>query len=116
MGKSTRPTSQTNKATMASYEDVEAGHTSKRKRLSSDILDVLHSFFAVNESPTMDERNQLSGQTGVDQRAIQVWFQNRRAKLRRESTSPALFSEPQGIGRQRLNSSARAVVSVPVVS
>jgi hypothetical protein len=88
-----------NHPTMESFEDEDARSTLKRKRLSSDVVDVLTAFFTnVTETPSMNERADLALQTGVDQRSIQVWFQNRRAKLRRESGEPSLFSDCRGRG------------------
>ncbi|KAJ1970589.1 hypothetical protein H4R35_005775 [Dimargaris xerosporica] len=56
----------------------------KRKRLTPDKLSLLVSVFQNEQKPTADKRKQLSEQTGMTPREVQVWFQNRRAKWKRE--------------------------------
>ncbi|KAJ1985198.1 hypothetical protein H4R34_000157 [Dimargaris verticillata] len=56
----------------------------KRKRLTPDKLNLLVSVFQNEQKPTADKRKQLSEQTGMTPREVQVWFQNRRAKWKRE--------------------------------
>ncbi|KAJ1960578.1 hypothetical protein IWQ62_004177 [Dispira parvispora] len=56
----------------------------KRKRLTPDRLALLVSVFQQEQKPNADKRRQLSEQTGMTPREVQVWFQNRRAKYKRE--------------------------------
>lgn len=64
----------------------------RRKRLSQHDSDVLIEVFSRNPRPTPDERNYLARQLGLNSRSIQIWFQNRRAKLKKEAHDPDLFS------------------------
>ena len=81
---------------MFSFDEEDSGIPARRKRMPLDVVHVLMTFFTnVSETPSMKERLELSRRTGVDQRTIQIWFQNRRSKLRRESSGPSLFAENQ---------------------
>ncbi|RKP39676.1 homeobox domain-containing protein, partial [Dimargaris cristalligena] len=55
----------------------------KRKRLTPEKLTLLCSVFAHEQKPNAEKRKQLSDQTGMTPREVQVWFQNRRAKYKR---------------------------------
>lgn len=55
-----------------------------RRRLSLYETKVLQSFFDRNTKPSSDERDALSKQLNLPVRTVQIWFQNRRAKLKRE--------------------------------
>ncbi|KAI9499308.1 homeobox domain-containing protein, partial [Zychaea mexicana] len=57
--------------------------TRKRTHLKPNQLTVLQNSFAVNPLPEAPMRNQLARELGVNQRTIQIWFQNRRAKARK---------------------------------
>jgi len=46
---------------------------------------VLKTYFAVNPRPKRDEINRLSRELNFPPRVIQVWFQNARARDRREA-------------------------------
>lgn len=58
---------------------------SKRARTSFDPhqLDELHATFQKNPAPDRTTIHTLSETTGLSNRTIQVWFQNRRAKQRK---------------------------------
>lgn len=71
----------------------------KRKRISPEQFSVLSSVFECNDTPSFDLRETTAAQLGMSNREVQVWFQNRRAKMgRHKSTSletcPALESVP----------------------
>ncbi len=104
-----------NQTAMDSFDDEEAGSgSSKRKRLSPEIVTVLLDFFTkVSDTPSMNERVDLSEQTGVDQRAIQIWFQNRRAKMKRESCGPSLFGDRQWASLPVVNSKTFKELCLP---
>jgi hypothetical protein len=55
----------------------------RRKRTSTDQLDVLEVAFQKNPLPDQMERIFISQQVSMNPRAVQVWFQNRRAKEKR---------------------------------
>jgi len=54
----------------------------KRKRTTPEQVAILTSTFEKNSLPTPKQRKMIAQQTGMTTRAIQVWFQNKRAKLR----------------------------------
>ncbi|UYV79286.1 LHX3 [Cordylochernes scorpioides] len=59
--------------------------TSKRPRttISAKQLETLKSAYSSSPKPARHVREQLSQDTGLDMRVVQVWFQNRRAKEKR---------------------------------
>jgi len=61
--------------------------TSERTRstISEDKAAMLKSYFAVQPRPKRDEINRLSQELNFPPRVIQVWFQNARARDRREA-------------------------------
>ncbi|KAI9313841.1 hypothetical protein BX666DRAFT_1974127 [Dichotomocladium elegans] len=54
----------------------------KRTRATAEQLAVLEDTFAVNVSPNSKLRKQLSEKLQMSERSIQIWFQNRRAKVK----------------------------------
>ncbi len=55
----------------------------KRTRTSPEQLRILHKAFATDPMPSSQARMALSKKLGMNARAVQVWFQNRRAKAKR---------------------------------
>ncbi|CAG01537.1 unnamed protein product, partial [Tetraodon nigroviridis] len=68
-------------------ENDEQGAVGKRRGPRTTIkakqLETLKAAFAATPKPTRHIREQLSQETGLNMRVIQVWFQNRRSKERR---------------------------------
>ncbi|GAA5834517.1 hypothetical protein JCM9279_004340 [Rhodotorula babjevae] len=56
----------------------------KRKRIHPEQLERLLEVFETTDSPTYEVRDKLGADTGMTNREVQVWFQNRRAKVNRE--------------------------------
>ncbi|CAO3610396.1 unnamed protein product [Cunninghamella blakesleeana] len=54
----------------------------KRTRATAEQLAVLEDTFAANVSPNSKLRKQLSERLQMSERSIQIWFQNRRAKVK----------------------------------
>uniref|UniRef100_A0A8C4NBV7 LIM/homeobox protein Lhx9 n=2 Tax=Eptatretus burgeri TaxID=7764 RepID=A0A8C4NBV7_EPTBU len=61
--------------------------TQKAKRLRTSFkhhqLRAMKSYFALNHNPDAKDLRQLAQRTGLTKRVLQVWFQNARAKFRR---------------------------------
>lgn len=55
----------------------------KRTRASGEVLEYLLKEFEVNQNPSTDLRKEISEHTGMSEKAVRIWFQNRRAKLRK---------------------------------
>jgi hypothetical protein len=54
---------------------------------TSDQVSQLESFFAVDPYPKMKDRRHIASMMGIGERRVQVWFQNRRAKISRLKAS-----------------------------
>lgn len=54
----------------------------KRTRATAEQLAILEDTFAVNVSPNGKLRKQLAERLKMNERSIQIWFQNRRAKVK----------------------------------
>ncbi|MED6291500.1 hypothetical protein CHARACLAT_024333 [Characodon lateralis] len=54
-----------------------------RTAFSNSQVNALETVFRVNCYPGIKQREQLAGRLDLDEDRIQIWFQNRRAKLRR---------------------------------
>ncbi|KAF9139058.1 hypothetical protein BGX30_008420 [Mortierella sp. GBA39] len=56
----------------------------QRRRLSTEESEYLMVQFNLNGRPTAQERDSFARHLKLNRRTIQVWFQNRRAKLKRD--------------------------------
>jgi hypothetical protein len=61
------------------YNPFEVKH---RRRTSKDQFKALETIFMSNCKPSANVRKELAQELGMSARAVQVWFQNRRAKLK----------------------------------
>ncbi|CAK7903101.1 hypothetical protein CAAN3_06S05072 [[Candida] anglica] len=57
--------------------------SNKRTRASGEVLDYLLSEFDHNHNPSPEQRKEISDRTNMSEKAVRIWFQNRRAKLRK---------------------------------
>lgn len=57
--------------------------SNKRTRASGEVLDYLLREFEQNHNPTPEQRKEISERTAMSEKAVRIWFQNRRAKLRK---------------------------------
>jgi hypothetical protein len=55
----------------------------KRTRASGEVLALLIEEFNQNPNPNAKIRKRISDQTGMPERSVRIWFQNRRAKSRK---------------------------------
>lgn len=62
-----------------------------RKRTSREQLQVLERTFAENQRPTSEQRKELALMLDMTPRGVQIWFQNRRAKLKSKTRDEEHF-------------------------
>ncbi|XP_077986677.1 LIM/homeobox protein Lhx3-like [Glandiceps talaboti] len=69
----------------AKARDIEMDASNKRPRttITAKQLETLKTAYTNSPKPARHVREQLSNETGLDMRVVQVWFQNRRAKEKR---------------------------------
>ncbi|KPV78536.1 uncharacterized protein RHOBADRAFT_41081 [Rhodotorula graminis WP1] len=65
----------------------------KRKRILPDQLERLLEVFETTDSPTFEVRDKLGAATSMTNREVQVWFQNRRAKVNRQRLASLAVEE-----------------------
>ncbi|KAI7870368.1 homeobox domain-containing protein [Spinellus fusiger] len=70
----------TTPARESSNEDVSLSR--KRTRVTPSQLRILEDVFAASATPGSKMRKQLATQLDMSERSIQIWFQNRRAKVK----------------------------------
>ncbi|XP_041372183.1 homeobox protein engrailed-like SMOX-2 [Gigantopelta aegis] len=64
-----------------------------RTAFSSDQLEKLKTVFDTNHYLTEDKRRQLAADLGLNEAQIKIWFQNKRAKLKKTSNSQPLAEQ-----------------------
>lgn len=57
--------------------------STKRTRASGEVLDYLLREFETNQNPSPEQRKDISERTNMSEKAVRIWFQNRRAKVRK---------------------------------
>uniref|UniRef100_T1J797 LIM/homeobox protein Lhx3 n=1 Tax=Strigamia maritima TaxID=126957 RepID=T1J797_STRMM len=67
----------------AKAKDAEGGNKRPRTTITAKQLETLKNAYNNSPKPARHVREQLSQDTGLDMRVVQVWFQNRRAKEKR---------------------------------
>ena len=70
---------------------------SNRKRVTPEQLAVLEREFECGMIPDLETRERLARQLGFTERRVQVWFQNRRAKMKKDNHSTPIFIINTGI-------------------
>ncbi|XP_045766019.1 zinc finger protein 1 isoform X1 [Maniola jurtina] len=97
------------------HEDKASLHDSDRKirvrtALSEEQQIVLKEHYAINPRPNREEFKKIAQQIGLDNRVVQVWFQNNRARVRRMSQVVALSDQPLDLSTKK---SSASVTSSP---
>ena len=77
------PSSSSLLSSSASAAAIASANQQKRTRASGEILDYLVAEFSKNSNPTTQMRKEISSRTGMPERSVRIWFQNRRAKARK---------------------------------
>ncbi|GAA6001706.1 hypothetical protein JCM10207_002276 [Rhodosporidiobolus poonsookiae] len=67
----------------------------KRKRITPEQLVELTGVFETTDSPSYDVRDKLGAKIGMTNREVQVWFQNRRAKVNRQRLAELAKAETE---------------------
>ncbi|TID17191.1 hypothetical protein CANINC_004050 [Pichia inconspicua] len=67
-----------------STSNTNASSPPKRTRASGEILRYLIDQFNLNSNPSSAQRKEISEKTGMPERSVRIWFQNRRAKARKQ--------------------------------
>jgi len=79
----------------------------KRQRTSPDQLAILEQIFQTDKMPSQQTRVQLADQLGMSSRRVQIWFQNKRAKVKRGlGKSSDGFQQPPSSPRLDLDGNA----------
>lgn len=58
----------------------------KRRRTSPNELYILETEFSRNSKPCKEDRERIASLTSMDEKAVQVWFQNKRQSCRRQQS------------------------------
>ncbi|KAI6209655.1 LIM/homeobox protein Lhx9 [Aphelenchoides besseyi] len=78
------------------------GPHGKTKRMRTSFkhhqLRTMKNYFALNHNPDAKDLKQLAQKTGLTKRVLQVWFQNARAKWRRQSNGREGSTSPSMVG------------------
>lgn len=86
----------------------------KRTRASGEVLEYLLKEFEVNQNPSPEQRKEISEKTSMSEKAVRIWFQNRRAKLRKFERMGKPIKSPSSATlnahnqEQRSNASSRS--------
>lgn len=80
-----------------------ADDTKKRTRVTPGQLAILEETFSMTATPDSKLRKQLAERLKMPERSIQIWFQNRRAKVKMLQKRVLLRQEQEEANRTRLS-------------
>jgi hypothetical protein len=87
----------------------------KRQRTNPDQLAILEQIFQTDKMPSQQTRVHLADQLGMSSRRVQIWFQNKRAKVKRGVGKSDVPSPTLDIDNGLSSSSCLSEPSSPVV-
>lgn len=106
---------QFNSAEFLQHQGGSNEGTQKRTRASGEVLALLVNEFNKNANPNAQTRKRISEQTGMPERSVRIWFQNRRAKSRKMEKLQANEKEdPYSFGVGGYVSSATRYDNIPL--
>ncbi|KOB77554.1 putative zinc finger protein [Operophtera brumata] len=76
-----------------------------RTALSEEQQAVLKVHYAFNQRPNREEFKKIAQKIGLDNRVVQVWFQNNRARFRRMTQSTSVSDQPLDLSTKKSNPS-----------
>lgn len=76
-----------------------------RTALSEEQQTVLKEHYALNPRPNREEFKRIAQQIGLDNRVVQVWFQNNRARERRMTQTLSASDQPLDLSTKKSNPS-----------
>lgn len=86
----------------------------KRQRTSPEQLAILEQIFQTDKMPNQQTRVQLADQLGMSSRRVQIWFQNKRAKVKRGTGKEGSQNgSPAGQSNGRRDSTSSSSSSAP---
>eukprot|EP01102_Stenamoeba_stenopodia_P006398 TRINITY_DN1752_c0_g1_i1.p1 TRINITY_DN1752_c0_g1~~TRINITY_DN1752_c0_g1_i1.p1 ORF type:complete len:306 (-),score=77.44 TRINITY_DN1752_c0_g1_i1:217-1134(-) len=91
-----RPAPVTASGEATSKKDLTEQERKKRKRVTEEQLTVLETIFATDKMPDQKLRLQLAQRLGMSSRRVQIWFQNKRAKLKKANSNSPSSSPTMG--------------------
>ncbi|VVC90972.1 unnamed protein product [Leptidea sinapis] len=74
-----------------------------RTALTEEQQIVLKEYYANNPRPNREEFKKIAQQIGLDNRVVQVWFQNNRARVRRMTQTVAMSDQPLDLSTKKSN-------------
>jgi len=75
-------------------EDLSSQRRPKRCKISREQLTILIKSFNDEPLPNFDQRQQLAKVLGMTPRSVQIWFQNRRQRLKPAPRKQTAFEKP----------------------
>ncbi|KAE9549043.1 hypothetical protein FO519_007740 [Halicephalobus sp. NKZ332] len=93
---------------------ISGNRRSSRSTFTQEQLDELESSFQKNSYPSPEERQDLVRKTNLPEARIQVWFSNRRAKLRRCQQEESIQQSPGGESSKSVEISRKRSSSLPL--
>ena len=72
-----------------------------RSRIPRGTLDILLKEFQINSSPNSSDRKRIAAQCNIEEKRVRIWFQNKRAKLKKLQNS--IQNNNENFGNENYN-------------